>query len=173
MRILLLLAIASCSIDHPSDTLACTTQADCDATRACTNGYCIVASSNCPAGCTSCDTMAKTCTVESAGNNDVTCPAGYHCTITCGNNGCNNVDCSAAASCTIACSGLKSCNTVKCAGDCALTCSGMGSCNNVDCHSACACAVTCANNASCNTLSCVAGCGTNTSCSAQASCNHC
>jgi len=171
----LLLALASCSIDHPSDALACTTQADCDATRTCTNGYCVVGGSNgCPAGCTSCDVTAKTCSVTSAGNGDVTCPAGYHCTITCGNNGCRNVDCAMAASCTLTCSGMKSCDQVRCAGDCAITCSGQDSCSDVDCHSACACDVTCTGQQSCNNLTCVPGCGGNNSCSSQpATCNHC
>jgi len=175
MKYLLIVVIASCSIDHPSDLLACTTQADCDATRTCTGGFCIVANASCPAGCTSCDVMAKTCAVDSSGNGDVTCPAGYHCTITCGNNGCRNVNCSTAASCTIACSGLKSCDSVTCTGAaCALTCSGMGSCANVDCRDACACDVTCTGASSCNNLRCPSGCGTTTSCSSQlATCSHC
>lgn len=174
--LVLVLALASCSIDHPSDALACTTQADCDATRTCTNGYCIVATSTgCPAGCTSCNVTAKTCTMDGTGNDSLTCPPGYNCTITCPNNACHSVNCADASSCTVMCSGLKSCDQVKCTGKCSITCSGSSSCAQVDCQSACACDVTCTGASSCGSLQCRSGCGTATSCTSQpaATCSSC
>jgi len=164
---------ASCSIDHPSDALACTAQSDCESGRTCTNGYCIVANAGCPSGCTSCDLTAKTCQIDSAGNGDVTCPPGYACTITCGNNGCRNIDCKDGTSCTIACTGMKSCDQIDCSGECHITCTGSSSCANVDCRDACSCDVTCGPN-TCNDLQCPSGCGNATSCSSQAaSCHSC
>jgi len=62
--------IASCSISHKSDALACTKQSDCASGRQCINGYCVVTGETdappgdgaihidadlCPEQCTSCD----------------------------------------------------------------------------------------------------------------------
>lgn len=170
----LALALA-CSIDHASDEIACTTQADCDGSRSCVDGYCVVASTSCPGGCASCDTAAKTCAIDSNGNGKVTCPDGWSCTITCSNNACRDVDCEGAASCTVQCLGAGSCDAVKCgAGRCQIACTGASSCGDVDCRDACACEVTCTGSSSCDTAHCPASCAAGAGCASQpATCDRC
>ena len=162
---------AGCSIDHRSDTYACTTSADCSDGRRCDNGYCIVTgsldapradakkptgdASNCPPGCTTCNLAQKTCTIDcqlTSCTNEVTCPPGYKCEIECNvDNACRNgVDCTAAASCSVDCTGKGSCEGVECGpGPCDVGCSGPSSCRGVACNNSCACDVLCTGSQSC------------------------
>lgn len=146
-RILVLAALlAACTINERSTEYTCSTQADCPAGRSCSTGLCVVVgtgSNGCPAGCTSCDATARTCAIE--GGNNVTCPTGWSCNVTCSRaNSCDKIDCDGATSCTVTCSGVDSCKELRCrTGRCAVTCSGNGSCDAVDCQDACACDVTC------------------------------
>ena len=94
----LALVLAACSINHVSEELACTVQADCTGGRNCVNNFCVTASgSGCPDQCVTCDTTAKSCTLDGSGqgNNTLTCPNGFDCTVTCTGR-CRRVDCSDA-----------------------------------------------------------------------------
>ena len=174
--LLVIMVLAGCSIEHATDQLACTVQSDCETGRTCTNGYCVIGGANngCPGDCTTCDLTAKTCSLAGNGANKVTCPTGYHCTITCGNNGCRDVDCEGAASCDINCSGGASCDSVKCgAGACTVACTGDNSCGNIDCRDSCACDVTCTGGG-CDQARCPDGCTSGDGCSSQAAtCDSC
>jgi hypothetical protein len=177
-------AASSCAIDHASDALACTKTSQCTDGRNCVGGFCVVGngsgsgSGSCPGQCSTCDTVAKTCSID--GNNvdgdRVTCPTGFHCTITCTGGTCKTVDCSNAASCSITCSGQQSCESVNCGvHQCAVTCSGQESCASVTCQSSCGCDVQCTGQASCGTgAQCPLGCDTGLGCTAQTvGCNVC
>ena len=94
-------------------------QADCSGGRVCESGFCVVDpnakldaaidakdidAAVCPTTCDSCDFPSGTCTITRAPAADVTCPAGWNCTITCtGAGACGNIACNNAASCTIDC----------------------------------------------------------------------
>ncbi|MBA3452729.1 MAG: hypothetical protein H0T42_06550 [Deltaproteobacteria bacterium] len=174
----------SCSINHKSGDFECTVQTDCDRTRQCIGGYCIVPGGVidgpkmidapkkdapidspmfvCPPQCTSCVEGSKTCTVDCGvtsctGNQPIVCPSGWNCAILCStNNACaNGVNCDSAKSCAITCSGQGSCRNIQCGdGDCEVKCQGQNSCRGVDCSDSCACDVTCAFNSSCEFLTC-------------------
>ena len=66
----------------------------------------------------------------SCNNQQVICPAGVPCDITCGDRACtSNVLCHAGSTCDIRCVGERSCGSeVICEGDCNVTCSGESSC---------------------------------------------
>jgi hypothetical protein len=169
-----IITASSCSISHRSDDFACTKQSDCSTGRTCTDGYCVAPQldsgvntdgpTNCPAQCTSCNTNAKTCTIDcalngTACNQQVTCPVGWSCNIDCSTpNSCRNgVTCANSQACTITCSGAQSCRTLTCgAGRCNVDCIGNGSCRNVTCGQACACDITCQANSLCANLTCKA-----------------
>lgn len=180
---LLVLALAAgCSIDHVSDSLACTASSQCADGRNCVGGFCVVpgGGGGCPSQCTACDTTAMTCSI--VGNGDgggdrTTCPSGYHCDITCAGSSCRTVDCSNAASCTIQCTGKGSCEQITCGPErCQVTCSGQDSCQSVDCQDSCACDVQCTGAQSCSSGSrCpLQSCDTGTGCSSQPlGCNLC
>jgi len=186
MRMLVILALAACSVSHKSQEYSCTSNADCAAHMGtvCDNGFCVVPglidapgmkgdapkgdapNNGCPDGCTSCNTAQKTCTIDCSQTgmvncmNAVQCPAGYHCDIQCkGDNMCRNgVSCIGAASCSVECIGGSSCRNVQCGtGPCDVTCSGVQSCRGVSCNNSCACDVLCTGSQSCtNTVTCTA-----------------
>lgn len=66
----------------------------------------------------------------SCSTQQVICPVGVPCDITCGDRACtSNVICHRGSSCDIRCIGERSCGSeVICEGDCNLTCSGQNSC---------------------------------------------
>ncbi len=199
--VLLALLITGCTITHRSQDYACTTQADCATGRTCSGGFCVVNGSQidapvhidapihiidapaCPAGCTSCDVMAKQCTIDCTDPNagctaQVTCPAGYNCDIKCdAANSCrNNVNCQEAASCIIECSGNGACRGVVCGpGSCDVQCTGQNSCRTVDCSTSCKCDVNCAAIGSCSdTITCPILCDSGLGCSSdETGCSSC
>ena len=133
---------AGCSIDHRSDTYACTTSADCSDGRRCDNGYCIVTGS----------LDAPRADAKKPTGDASNCPPGYKCEIECNvDNACRNgVDCTAAASCSVDCTGKGSCEGVECGpGPCDVGCSGPSSCRGVACNNSCACDVLCTGSQSC------------------------
>ncbi len=179
--LVIMFAVAtSCSITKKSGDYACTSSADCNSGRECSEGFCVLAgtsidasasidaphtnpdggggsgSSACPAGCTSCDLAAKTCTIDCAAGADcsatVKCPEGYKCDVKCDEqNGCRQgVICGGATSCTVECSSQGTCQGVVCgAGKCDVQCTGQGSCKGVSCGTSCACDVECTGTNSC------------------------
>jgi hypothetical protein len=122
----------ACFVDRKSDTLACSTAADCSDNRVCQDGYCVRQSqSDCPAHCDACNTSVTphTCIVTSTGGSNFTCPDGFQCLINCsGGNACGDLTCAGGAQCVIACSGANSCGDITCSAACAcdVTCTGGG-----------------------------------------------
>ena len=177
---LVVIVLAACNIHHTSDEYACTKNIDCDPGRVCSDGFCIAngtqidaakpsdggrpdgPGNNCPAGCTTCYTTAKTCTINCMAGanctNTVSCPAGYRCNILCNtDNSCRNgINCQSAEACDIECTGKQSCQNVNCGtGRCDVNCMAVASCKGVDCSDSCACDVTCFGNQSCgDTVTC-------------------
>ncbi|MGE0872836.1 MAG: hypothetical protein AB7P03_30050 [Kofleriaceae bacterium] len=192
------LAIASCSIDHRSGELQCTSQSDCTSDRVCRDGYCVGGGGNprdavadssapdallCPPQCSSCNLAAKSCTIDCAvtsctGNAAIVCPVGWACNVTCSvQSSCRNgVVCAGATACKVQCSGVASCRNVQCGmGPCEVSCTGPQSCRGVACGTSCACDVDCEITADCEDVSC-----TNIACtsiggcrSSQFGCNTC
>jgi len=163
LRIVALVALGvvpiGCWVSRRSEGYACTHSSDCDASRTCDNGYCVLRQPECPSGCTSCDLTAMTCRIEcTAGKpcGDVTCPAGFDCTVRCNNSGaCGDVTCGAGKSCDISCSGQGSCQAIDCATTrCHVQCSGAAACPFIGCANACRCDVTCGNPAACPGMAC-------------------
>jgi hypothetical protein len=175
------LLFTACSVRHESEQYACTDSLQCDPSRFCDNGYCVLKGSidaptiprdapknidapnnpNCPPGCTSCSTSAHTCTIDCAEGancaNTVTCPQGYACTILCDtDNSCRNgVNCQLGTACEISCSGKSSCQGVACGtGPCGVKCTGTQSCKGVSCNNSCACDVSCGGLQSCDNITC-------------------
>ena len=135
MKLLVLLVLAACTVDRKSETLACTTAADCsDSSRSCENGYCVKSSqSGCPDHCSACNTNVTphTCMVTDTGGNSFTCPSGFQCLLTCGGGSgstCGDITCNDQSQCLI-------------------SCDGADSCGDIHCSSACACDVTCTSGA--------------------------
>lgn len=135
MKLLVLLVLASCTVDRKSETFACTTASDCaDTSRSCENGYCVRSSqSGCPDHCTACNTdvTPHTCTVTNTGGDSFTCPSGFQCLLTCGGGSgstCGDITCNDKSQCLI-------------------SCDGANSCGDIHCSSACACDVTCTSGA--------------------------
>ena len=152
-------AIPACFTSRRSDAYACATTADCDASRVCLSGYCVVRDgASCPAVCASCDLVDLTCRIDCASGKscgDIACPPGFDCTIRCGAGACGKVDCSQSLACDVSCSGGGACREVTCgAGRCDVACSGANGCAAVDCRSSCACDVSCNNGNSCGTMQC-------------------
>ncbi len=203
----LLLALAACSVSHRSQEYVCTTQSDCadHPNTVCMQGFCIApgaidapkggndgphpdgsgSGGQCPSGCASCNLTQKTCTIDCAQTstvncqNQVACPAGFHCDIKCDtDNSCRSgVTCVGGASCTVECSGNSSCRGIECGtGPCDVTCSGPSSCRDVSCGNSCACDVLCTGSQSCTTgiacpsLQCTSGLGCT---SVPAGCHSC
>jgi len=174
-RLLVFVALATgCAINERSGDYTCAVQADCSSGRTCSGGLCVVTgngsgsnNNGCPAACTTCDVNAKTCAID--GGNNVTCPTGWACNVSCSRQGsCDKLDCGGATSCTVSCSGVESCKDVQCgAGQCKVTCSGQASCAALDCRDSCACDVTCAQNA-CNSKPL---CPTPTTCTTPTGCS--
>ena len=132
-----ILAAMSCLVDRKSDSLACSTSADCSTDRTCEAGYCVKqTTSGCPAHCSTCNTASTppTCIVTDTQGDDFTCPAGFRCLITCGAGACGDITCASTSQCTI-------------------TCNGANACGDITCTNACACDVTC-NSGGCQTIHC-------------------
>ena len=132
-----LLAAMSCLVDRKSDTLACSTSADCATDRTCEDGYCVTqGSSGCPAHCATCDTTSTphVCLVTDTAGDDFTCPAGFHCLITCGTGACGNITCAGNSQCTVSCNGANACGDITCSNACAcdVSCAG-GGCQTIHC----------------------------------------
>ncbi|MGE0550708.1 MAG: hypothetical protein AB7O24_08210 [Kofleriaceae bacterium] len=189
---------ASCSIEHRSGELQCTTQSDCADGRLCVDGFCVQQGGGpsdarsdstmpdallCPPQCSSCNLAEKSCTIDCAvtsctGNAAVVCPVGWACSVACSvQNSCRNgVICGGATSCKVQCSGIDTCRNVECGlGPCAVTCSGPQSCRDISCGNSCACDVTCAITAACDDVSCTdLSCTSINGCSSsQFDCNTC
>jgi len=194
--VLLVLAIAGCSIHHRSDEFTCTTNRDCTGGRVCDTGLCVVPGTidapkgdgpsldgnSCPSPCTSCNVAQKTCTINCTSancSNAVTCPMGYRCDILCNtDNSCRNgVNCQQSLSCSVECSGKSACQNVACGpGPCDVACTGTSSCRGVQCGSSCACDVTCTGLQSCaDSIVCTSfGCKSGLGCtSVPALCHSC
>ncbi|MFT3698435.1 MAG: hypothetical protein QM831_35150 [Kofleriaceae bacterium] len=79
MKWVLLLALANCTVDRKSETLACSTKDDCDSDRTCVNDYCVKKDdTDCPDKCASCqiDDSTKSCVLSNPGND---CPDNFTC----------------------------------------------------------------------------------------------
>lgn len=170
--IIIVAALAGCSVKHRSEDFACERNADCSNGRSCVDGACVYSGTGnggidagevpgdgqaCPSQCTSCDGGTHTCTIDCALNGAVcdqrlTCPAGWNCDVRCNRPGsCSNVSCGQATSCKIACNGAASCTSVTCgSGPCNVACNGQQSCIDVACNESCACDVSCSANAFCD-----------------------
>ena len=192
----LALVAASCGITHRSGDYACVKQSDCSTGRTCQDGFCVLqvledggmkmdggsGSNGCPAGCTSCNVAQHMCDINcqsTSCSGQVTCPAGYHCTIECDQqNSCRNgVNCRNALSCALTCSGQSSCIGVECGqGPCDVQCTGAESCQEVSCGTSCACDVVCTNPTSCASgITCTSiACRNGSGCTSQpAFCHSC
>jgi hypothetical protein len=112
----IVVAIAACTVDRASDKLKCSLPADCTGGRTCVDGYCVVGGAKLDAPTNmACDDAAKTCTITGTGGANVTCPAGYTCTVECtATSGCNNIDCTGAKACTIHCDAVNGCHDISC-----------------------------------------------------------
>ncbi|MDQ3370240.1 MAG: hypothetical protein M3680_32890 [Myxococcota bacterium] len=184
MLVLAGIVAASCSIKHPSDELACESQARCDEIgegRECLGGYCVVPGGGgkvdagpgpdarrdaaapdatvCPAQCTSCNTSTKECIVDCAMSPSlcsaqIVCPAGWDC----------NLKCTTQNSCR---------NGVNCldAKSCVVDCAGNSSCRNVACGPG-ECEVTCSGVNSCRGVACGQSCACDVRCAAPALCEN-
>src|SRR5262249_48115210 len=92
------------------------------------------ASSGCPSACMTCDFQTTTCVILGNSGNNIHCPSGWNCQITCmSGHVCGDVWC-----------GL---------GKCSVSCFDTGACGDIDCHSSCQCDVTCPTG-DCGALSC-------------------
>ncbi len=104
---------------------------------------------SCPGSCEG-DTCVIDCTSDGSCEN-LSCPSGLPCRVSCGKNACKRLDCSLASSCDITCNGKNSCEEVTCgSGRCEVACNGDKACKRgVECQSACACEVTCGGDDAC------------------------
>ena len=173
------LVSVNCSIDHRSGEFACTKSADCDPSRSCVAGLCIVTGGGsgsdkidagvvqdgaridapglpidaavCPAICTSCDPSTHSCTID--------CSVDGRCV----NNG--PVNCPAGYFCNIDCSPAGSCRNVGCVGalGCTIACTGQGACRTTTCGAG-SCDVSCSGEFSCRTVACGESCQCDVSC---------
>jgi hypothetical protein len=169
-----------CLVSTRSDKYACKVTADCQGLglTVCENGYCVLpGTGTCPTTCNhGCNliTSPQTCLVIGNSGDDVTCPAGFRCTITCTPGTCGNINCSGAASCAITCSGDNACNNLTCGtADCTVTCSGTNACNDVTCGAGNQghCSVMCSGTNACGAVNCsnscdcvIQGCATSGEC---------
>lgn len=173
----------SCSITKKSGDYACTTSADCNSGRECSEGFCVLhgtsidasqqpidarsnidggGSNSCPSACTSCSGTGttKTCTIDCAASGTcgqkVTCPAGYICDVKCNVAGActKGVACPATGACNVTCSANDSCT----GGPSGVTC-GTGKCD-----------VQCSGQSSCKDVTCGASCACDVTCTGQNSC---
>jgi hypothetical protein len=138
--ILISSVIVACFVDRPTEELSCSNNSQCAGFgefRVCGSGYCVVP--NCPADCTSCDEAAMTCQVDCTTaqgcSREITCPAGWSCTINCvGDGACSDIECQAGAKCVIACTGDNACGDVRCSSacQCDLDCVGAA-CDSKSC----------------------------------------
>ncbi len=174
----------SCSITKKSGEYACTTSADCNSGRECSEGFCVLkgtaidastqlpidapkhnidgGTNGCPSACTSCTGSGtlKTCTIDCAtsGTCDqkVTCPAGYICDVKCNADGActRGVACPATGACNVTCSANNACT----GGNGGVTC-GAGKCD-----------VQCSGQGSCKGVTCGSSCACDVICTGQNSC---
>jgi hypothetical protein len=157
-----------CLVNNRSDSLKCSTQADCDSPRVCEAGYCVIDDDACPSLCNGgCDVNASppTCIVNGGGGDNVHCPDGHHCDITCTDTACGNVDCTDAASCTIHCTGTAACEDITCgSAECEITCAGTSACGDVTCGNQAGgtkegqCHVSCSGTSGCGDVTCSNAC---------------
>jgi hypothetical protein len=166
--VFLLLLLAGCGFERRSPQFTCTSPDDCSDGRVCREGFCVQNGDAgapgdgapgdafvCPAICTSCDqgTCVIDCNGSSACGQQVVCPVGMACRVSCGASACGNgIDCSGATSCTISCNQSSSCGSalVCGSGPCAIQCDGQSSCaGHIDCSSSCKCDTACSGAGSC------------------------
>jgi hypothetical protein len=167
VRFLIALSLCACSFEARSGEYACPNGDECDSSRTCVNGFCVLTTVQptvdaqrpidarpfvCPAGCDYCEGV--TCVLECSGDSScasgVQCPPDELCRIECsGADSCaGSVSCGNASSCTVQCTGINACaEGVECGtGLCNVTCRGAGTCGAaVDCQNSCACDVLCEN----------------------------
>lgn len=173
--------VFSCSISHRTNDYACTSTADCNSGRVCSDGYCVVNgtelvdaftppkdgqnnhpdapnTNGCPDACTSCDVSTKQCTIDcnvdgSNCNDQVVCPAGWDCDVKC------DTDNSCRAG--VACAGTTGCK---------VECTGRGSCEDVQCGTS-RCEVDCIGSQTCRSaIECNQSCGCDVKCTGNQSC---
>ncbi|MEO8841698.1 MAG: hypothetical protein ABI591_23975 [Kofleriaceae bacterium] len=144
MKLLVLLALAACTVDRKSETVACTTTADCtESNHTCENGYCVkLSQSDCPDHCDTCNTdqTPHQCFVTNTGGDSFDCPSGFVCLLSCGGDGsrsmCGTITCDTNSACVISCDGASSCGDIHCdnACECDMACSN-GACQGtqIDC----------------------------------------
>lgn len=125
------LLAAACFVDRKSESLVCSTQADCASDRVCVDGYCVKSTdSSCPDHCATCNTQTSphTCIVTDTNGDDFTCPSGYQCLIHCVSGSCGDITCQGGSECMISCTGGNACGDISCQNACAcdVTCIGGG-----------------------------------------------
>jgi hypothetical protein len=177
----------SCSVNRVSDGFKCTTHADCDPDRMCTQNYCVIGprplvdaapqpidAAVCPAACGgTCNFSTMSCTIIGTGSGNITCPTGWNCNIMCPTSGaCGTINCISAASCDIDCTADNACLGITCnTHDCKVDCTGQKACGNIACTTG-DCTVNCSGgsgSAACGTISCTTGDCTAT-CAGSAAC---
>lgn len=181
--VVLVAGMTSCLVDRVTSDFACADQSDCDADRVCQEGYCI--KPTCPSTCPECSFATMSCPIvcnnpNKCGDN-VVCPEGFNCVITCSASGaCDAINCTEAASCDIACSTSNACGDIQCGdGACNVECTATNACADVACGDSCKCDVSCpAGNCDANSCpmadTCTADGTTDTTCrSNRAGCNSC
>jgi len=125
---------ASCFVSTRSGDLACSQTSDCQSPRVCENGYCVIDGNACPGVCNDGCSSDGTCNVKGHGGDNITCPSGKTCNITCTADYCGSITCTNADKCTIMCVGDNSCGNITCgAADCIITCDGTNACGDVTC----------------------------------------
>lgn len=90
------------------------------------------------------DACVITCPGSARCGDEIKCPTGMACRVTCGSKSCKRVTCNGADSCSVTCDGDQACSdqvTVNSASS-TVICHGKDACKKVDCEGA-NCAVTC------------------------------
>lgn len=168
----IVVAAGSCLVDRKTTELRCGKQSDCTDGRLCNGGFCVSPDVDpdgplppdvtpCPSPCDTCDLVQETCTINCNTANEcgnVTCPAGFVCTINCDANACENIDCTGARGCDIDCDGNSACGAIECGtGRCDVTCAANGgnvACGAVNCAQSCDCDVDCDGGTDCASATC-------------------
>jgi hypothetical protein len=131
----------------------------------CEGGYCVVDQNACPSVCNGGCDNSGTCNVTGNGGDNITCPPGKTCNISCVGNACGDITCTNADKCMIMCIGNSACGDVTCgAADCIVTCTGTNACGAVTCGAQQGgsklgrCRVGCTGTASCGDVTCSNSC---------------